>query len=669
MAPLTKDAVEVPKSAGSTAAPPNAPQQSSGQLRSDAVSLEIPVKIHGSRVTDVVREMTPHTEPFEEETSTMIVFPHGAVVRMATAVTAGQMLVVTNSRTRQDAICRVVKVRTFSKAQAYVEIEFTHTQPGYWGVAFPGSAPVSAAAKPAAPAPAAAPPVAPAPVQATNAAPKPKPADTAPQVSWAPARPAVPQPSPSIAAAPLAATPANASRPAETKPVAPARPAQPASAFISIGTHESVEVPATSTSRLFARMAEESEKDESKKPAANEPPPAPNSTPIHSLSMKELLGDHTEEQVSAVASAAAEPEIAPANVSAPSVGMRSTFGNLTGGSIFATASTSTPAEDFGSRLELGLGDTSSSAPHERNWLMIAAIITLAFAGVIAGVVYVRQHMGANASTTVTRQTQQSIPPQNTASLSPDSAAPVVESPAPAETRPNETSSESERGRSSSNANLPANSNAEERGISNSPASSVSAESHGVETTREAAASQPSASDASANSAAPNASEQKPKSSLTADMVTSTLNARPITTHRPGDGTPESAPTIDSSAANASNGSEPGISISTNLPNLAAPEAKPEEPLRVGGQIKQPKLLSFRQPIYPLAAKTAHLEGDVVIETQLDKTGKVVSAKVVSGPAMLREPAVDALRHWKYEPSVLDGQPVAVQMLVTIKFRL
>src|SRR6202050_2825800 len=139
MAPLTKDSLEVSTSVAETQISDagSQPKQSSGQLRADAVSMEIPVKVHGSRVTEVVREVTPHTEPFEEQTTTMIVFPQGGVLRMSTAVNTGQMLVLTNLKSRQDAICRVVKVRTFSNAQGYVEIEFTHSQPGYWGVNFP----------------------------------------------------------------------------------------------------------------------------------------------------------------------------------------------------------------------------------------------------------------------------------------------------------------------------------------------------------------------------------------------------------------------------------------------------------------------------------------------------------------------------------------------------
>jgi protein TonB len=52
---------------------------------------------------------------------------------------------------------------------------------------------------------------------------------------------------------------------------------------------------------------------------------------------------------------------------------------------------------------------------------------------------------------------------------------------------------------------------------------------------------------------------------------------------------------------------------------------------------------------------------------VDTTGKVASMKVVSGPPMLRQAALDALRQWRYEPSMLNGEPVSVQMIVTIQF--
>src|ERR1700679_3192447 len=232
MAPLTRDTVEAASSAAeasssSRGASPKA--EPAGHLRSDAVSLEVPVKVHGSRVTEVAREITPHTEPFEEQTSTMIVFPQGAVIRMSTSVNVGQMLVVTNLKSRQDAICRVVKVRTFSNLQGYVEVEFTHKQPGYWSVYFPSEGPATAnkQAHPAAPAPGV--PIV-----------KQAPAASASDISWAP------PPAPAVTEKPAEATSFSpAIKPAVADPQIDS-PIKPEPSFISIGLQEQVQ-PAAST--------------------------------------------------------------------------------------------------------------------------------------------------------------------------------------------------------------------------------------------------------------------------------------------------------------------------------------------------------------------------------------------------------------------------------------
>ena len=102
-------------------------------------------------------------------------------------------------------------------------------------------------------------------------------------------------------------------------------------------------------------------------------------------------------------------------------------------------------------------------------------------------------------------------------------------------------------------------------------------------------------------------------------------------------------------------------------SLKAPEIRQEGPLRIGGNVKEPQLLSHVMPQYPLTAKEAGIQGDVVIQTTVDEHGNVVNMKVVSGPMMLRQPALEALKRWKYAPSTLNGQPISVQMSVTIKF--
>jgi protein TonB len=105
---------------------------------------------------------------------------------------------------------------------------------------------------------------------------------------------------------------------------------------------------------------------------------------------------------------------------------------------------------------------------------------------------------------------------------------------------------------------------------------------------------------------------------------------------------------------------------------APPPPKPavhRGPYRVGGRVQAPKLMQEVQPNYPPLAKQARIQGDVVIESVIDAQGHVTQMKVVSGSPLLVEAAEQALEKWKYQPTLLNGQPVAVDMLVTLHFQL
>jgi protein TonB len=75
------------------------------------------------------------------------------------------------------------------------------------------------------------------------------------------------------------------------------------------------------------------------------------------------------------------------------------------------------------------------------------------------------------------------------------------------------------------------------------------------------------------------------------------------------------------------------------------------------------------PVYPLLAKNQHLEGDVRVDAVIDVNGRVTATQAVSGPALLQQAAVDALRQWKYRPATLNGEPVPMHLSVTIRFRV
>src|SRR5262245_4442372 len=96
---------------------------------------------------------------------------------------------------------------------------------------------------------------------------------------------------------------------------------------------------------------------------------------------------------------------------------------------------------------------------------------------------------------------------------------------------------------------------------------------------------------------------------------------------------------------------------------------PTEPVRVGGNVKEPKAVHIEQTQYPPAEKKAGVEGVVVIEAILTADGRVDKAKVISGSPLLAEAAAQAVSHWKYEPTYLNGQAVPVVLTARITFSL
>jgi len=101
-----------------------------------------------------------------------------------------------------------------------------------------------------------------------------------------------------------------------------------------------------------------------------------------------------------------------------------------------------------------------------------------------------------------------------------------------------------------------------------------------------------------------------------------------------------------------------------------PVAKtPVKPIFVGGDIQAAKLI-YQQPVaYPPLAMKAHISGIVLLRITVDEGGNVTDAKVVSGHPLLVPAAIDAVRHWKYSPTLLDGHAVPVIATVAVNFTL
>jgi TonB family protein len=93
------------------------------------------------------------------------------------------------------------------------------------------------------------------------------------------------------------------------------------------------------------------------------------------------------------------------------------------------------------------------------------------------------------------------------------------------------------------------------------------------------------------------------------------------------------------------------------------------PIRVGGETQEQKLVKKVTPVYPKEAKEKHIQGKVVLDVTISKEGHVTSVEVVSGPAELVQSAVDAVKQWEYRSTLLNGQPVEVKSNVWVNYTL
>lgn len=101
-----------------------------------------------------------------------------------------------------------------------------------------------------------------------------------------------------------------------------------------------------------------------------------------------------------------------------------------------------------------------------------------------------------------------------------------------------------------------------------------------------------------------------------------------------------------------------------------PPPKPtQQRVRVGGNVQQAKMIRQIQPQYPQIAKTAHVQGTVMLHAIIAKDGSVQELQYVSGPALLMRSAMDAVRQWKYQPTLLNGEPVEVDTTISVVFTL
>ncbi len=100
-----------------------------------------------------------------------------------------------------------------------------------------------------------------------------------------------------------------------------------------------------------------------------------------------------------------------------------------------------------------------------------------------------------------------------------------------------------------------------------------------------------------------------------------------------------------------------------------PAWTPPAPVHLHRGIEPPKKIEDVPPVYPAMARVARVEGIVILEAVIDAHGNVTSVAVRRSNAMLDQPAIDAVRQWRYTPALLNGQPVPVIVTITVRFQL
>jgi TonB family protein len=655
----------------------------SDNLEAEAIGLEVPVRITGTQVTAVVMGTTEHAEPFQEQTSTMIVFPRGAVVKLLAHVRTGQSVELMNLRTNLKVPCKIFQVNRASNIIHYVKLEFAQASPGFWGIHFP-SDPLPTArkqenAQPAAPSYSASPSF----VEPVSGLPD------------APAKPASPASASerdifshaSIPPRPVA--PLLNEKPAPASPSAYASPSEPLVAPRIETAIDEMTIPSTVAPAAPPREAPKPEPPK-EIPAAKKTPaygPARNwqkeqieplAGPTSSSSVESAVAALIETPAPARRDEPArlgEPAPIPAAEKIPVPGrrpqpappartkkvrekpVRPVFGELHTFSSSPSANAVPALHDASLALSSVSRSASASSPSRPK--LLPALVTLCILTVIAaGVTFVRRHPSLFASSTAADESAAS-----------SQAAPAVNEPQLANPSQPAAAASAE----ASPAASPESSAPVSPAITRAVGSTVTTRNANLAPKKPLAGKSSKA--AAETDAASNASDSgESTATVIPNLYAGDLNARPKTKRaakrldaRP----PDITVTAPGGAAAPSDAASLGSIVpgaDSGLAALAAPAA-PEPPVRKGGDIQQPKLLSSVAPVYPGLAKLNNVQGDVIIQAMIGISGNVTSMKVVSGPSLLRDAAMNALRKWRYAPAKLDGKPIAQQYVVTIRFRL
>jgi TonB family protein len=635
------------------------------------VALEIPITVNGARPL----EGHDKREPFSESTKTVLVFGNGAVIRLGSSVAAGQLLFVTNERTKKEVICQVVRSKSAKRNAGYVEVEFTEPVSGFWGLRFPADR---------------------AALQSKTLLFDPdSDADEFLRSAMDTSEPVTRK---------LNASRADSSALPQDERVKPeSKSADRAASPSGLSQETAVNPQKREANRLQERLSALLLPE--KLPASIEKPLSAESedrktlsdTPAKPFGLPEsksrtktesaLVGSQTTKMPSTPASTSG---VAKSAVSTEALKVPTWLEPLTQDSGISPEPAK-PAADADSFTPAGksktivsqkqsepplpaleqantwpampnslLGQPAPLASHQsKKGLMIAIVAGLLI--IAAGARWYLQRPGGPALTSRSANATQA--PASSQAL------PTQQSPATVPADAATTPSQQEQARLG-----PAD-------ITVHVVATPLPDPAPAATAKNAAASplaRPTQEPAVVTERIPNANRRavQPSDSASSEPSSpaSVAPERPLTfdgaspakpnLKRRGKASSVTAPTLSELA-------EPKVSLNPPLSGALAADAASQPPApastTVGGDVKPARLLSSVPPVYPPIAQSQHVAGDVRIDALIDANGRVSSMRVLSGPPLLHQPAMDALRQWKYQPATLNGTAVPMHLTVTIQF--
>lgn len=588
----------------------NAQGKAGQSPRSNPVCLEVSVTIRS-----LPTEVGGPTQPFREECRTVIVFENGAVLRTTSNLSVGQSVILSNSQGR-DVVCRVAGGRNLPNVKGYVEVEFIEAVDNFWGL-HQGTAPVAAAVPPA---------VLPSSREATP--------------------PSPPPPVPIMT--PRATTPAEP----PAKPVGMSSASGPSIENIagragmssSAATRDSK---ADTTRPGLEKMSKSASEYSSSETAAHTS--LANWDPPASDAPAEKLAIPTKREAASIASAAP-----------------------------------VPARDFLSKGLMAYEQPrSSSGASSGRVPLIVGVGALVLAGVCGVVFYIHRGSPPFSIAKNAAVSQRSTPQPAATSTAPE----PVPAP-PAETAPEAAQTQMQAQPVATDPAQQAAAAAPVPAVATSPATSDSPTESRPEARFNA---RPDTQAVTRNAPRPEkkavaAKQPEPPSSrrpLIPNLKIGSPSAPSKTPANQGEG---SAPITEIASAGTSgavtpaglltsNGrtsnppAPPPAAFATAASAPAASTVAPVAAVSAAGVVRDPKLISMVRPAYPATARESNIQGSVTVVASVDANGKVVSAKALSGPMLLRQAAEDSVKQWKYSPGLIDGKAAPSQVTVSVDFRL